>query len=41
MPNVIPGKYNVRIMLIGYDAYNIEILLDENNYRSNYKRRRS
>ena len=36
MPDVLPGKYNVRIMLIGYDTYDSEIVIDENNIRLNF-----
>ena len=36
IPNVVPGEYNVRIMLIGYDTYNSKIIIDESNIRSNY-----
>ena len=36
MPDVIPGEYNVRIMLIGYDTYNNKITINEDNLRLNF-----
>ena len=36
LPDIIPAKYTIKIMLIGYEIYSETVTITQNNYRASY-----